>query len=214
MGLMTSSTPCRSGAYTSLATDLIPEVRLWVRLFWSSEISDNERTRRTMTVRVRRDRRDRATQEKPVDRSASRSGNQHPLQGFELFQALTAADGDTIQRVAGHDDGHAGLVLEPGLEPVQQSSPTGQDDPLLHDVGRQFRWRPVQRDLHGVDDGGHRLLNRPPDLFGGNDDCLGQTTHEVAAADFRMQFLLERISRTERDLDLFCGALPERKAEL
>src|ERR1700734_885389 len=104
----------------SLAIDFTPDVRLWVRLFWASEMRESERTTRTMTVRVRRDRRDRATQEKPVDRSASGSGDQHPLQGFELFQALTAADGDTVQRVAGHNDGHAGLVLQPGLEPVQQ----------------------------------------------------------------------------------------------
>src|ERR1700749_44490 len=101
---MMSSTPWRNGAYTSLATDLIPDVRLWVRPFWSSEMRDSDRTRRTMTVRVRRDRRDRATQEKPVDRSASGSGDQHPLQRFELFQALAAADGDAVQRIESHDD--------------------------------------------------------------------------------------------------------------
>src|ERR1700734_2048804 len=102
----------------SLAIDFTPDVRLWVRLFWSSEMRESERTTRTMTVRVRRDRRDRGTQEKPVDRSASGSGDQHPLQRFELLQALAAPDGDAIQGVPRHDDRHPRLVLQAGLETV------------------------------------------------------------------------------------------------
>src|SRR5580700_12230644 len=126
----------------SFATDLIPEVRLWVRPLRSSEISESETTTRTMTVSVRRDRRDLATQENS-DTSARRGGDQHPLQRFELFQALAAADGDAVQRVAGHDDGHPRLVLEARFEPVQHGAAAREDDPLLHDVGRQFGGRPV-----------------------------------------------------------------------
>src|SRR3984957_17635653 len=99
---MTSSTLWRKGAYTSLATDFTPDGRLWVRVFWSSEMRDNDRTTRMMTVRVRRDRRDRGTQEKPVDRSASGRGDKHPLQRFKLLQALAAADGNAVQGVPGH----------------------------------------------------------------------------------------------------------------
>src|SRR5580692_6673048 len=150
---MTSSTPWRSGAYTSLAADLIPEVRLCVRPLRSNEMSDSDTTTRMMTVSVRRDRRDRATQEKPVDTSARGGGDQHPLQRIEFFKALTAAYGHTVERVAGHHDRHARLVLQARFEPVQERSPAGQHDPLLHDVGRQLGRRPVQRDLDRVDDG-------------------------------------------------------------
>src|SRR5271169_5329244 len=110
----------------SLATDFTPEVRLCVRPFRSSEMRESETTTRMMTVSVRRDRRDRATQREPVDTSARRGGDQHPLQRFELFQALAAADGDAIERVPGHHDRHAGLVLEPGLEPVQERPTAGE----------------------------------------------------------------------------------------
>src|ERR1700733_10544795 len=108
MGLMMSSTPWRNGAYTSLATDFTPEVRLWVRPLRSREMRESETTTRTTTVSVRRDRRDRATQEQPVAASAGRGGDQHPLQRVELFQALAAAHGDAVQRVPSHHDGHAG----------------------------------------------------------------------------------------------------------
>src|ERR1700733_1736930 len=114
---MMSSTPWRNGAYTSLATDFTPDVALWVRPLRSSEMRDSDRTRRMMTVRVRRDRRDRATQEKPVDRSARGGGDQHPLQRIKLFQALAASDGDAVQRVAGDHNGHARLVLQTCLQP-------------------------------------------------------------------------------------------------
>src|SRR5579864_2405593 len=124
----------------SLATDLMPDVRLCVRPLRSSEISESETTTRTTTVSVRRDRRDLATQEKS-DTSASRGGDQHPLEGFELLQALPAAHGDAVQRVAGHHDGHPRLVLEARLEAVQHGPAAGEHDPLLHDVGSEFRGR-------------------------------------------------------------------------
>src|ERR1700740_2934707 len=118
----------------SFATDLRPEVTLCERPLRSSEIRERETTTRTMTVSVRRDRRDRATQEKP-DASARGGGDQHPLERFELFEALAAAHSDAVQRVAGHHDGHTRLLLEARLEPVQQSPTARKNDPLLHDVG-------------------------------------------------------------------------------
>src|SRR5271157_422077 len=148
-----SRMPWRRGAYTSLATDFTPEVRLCVLPLRSSEIRDSDRMTRTMTVSVRRDRRDRATQRKPVDTSARGGGYQHPLQRFELFQALSAAHGHAIERVARHDDRHPGLVLEARLEAMKQGASARQHDALLHDVRSQLRRRPVQGDLHGVDDG-------------------------------------------------------------
>src|SRR6202050_5763980 len=111
MGMMMSSTPWRNVAYQPLAPDFTPEVRLWVRPLRSSEMRDSETTTRMMTVRVRRDRRDRGTQEKPVDRSARGGGDQHPLQRFELLQALAAADGNAVQGGPGHDDWHDRLVV-------------------------------------------------------------------------------------------------------
>ena len=80
----------------------------------------------------------------PLLRSARGGGDEHPLEGVELLEALAAPDGHAIQRVTGHHDRHAGLVLQPGVEAVEEGAAAGQHDPLLHDVGGQLGRRPVQ----------------------------------------------------------------------
>src|SRR5580692_1688237 len=106
---MMSLKPERNGEKTSVATDLMPDVRLWpLPLASSVMIVTESSTRTTSVVRVRRDRLGLATPGSLADRLAGRGGDQHPLQGLELLQALAAADGHAVQRVAGHHDGHAG----------------------------------------------------------------------------------------------------------
>src|SRR5580698_2641263 len=70
--------------------------------------------------------------------SPLRRGYENLLQCLEFLQALSASDRNTIERVTGHDDRHAGLVLESCIESVQQGAAAGQDDSLLHDVGGEL----------------------------------------------------------------------------
>src|SRR5487761_1767520 len=131
----------------SLASDLTPEVRKWAFPVWSRVmIVTDSSTSTTSVVRLRRDRLGFATD--VPGRSACGGGDQDALEGLELLQALPTADGDAVQRIACHHDRHAGLVLQPRLEAVEQRAATGQHDALLHDVGRQLGRRAIERDLH------------------------------------------------------------------
>src|SRR3546814_3880913 len=71
-------------------------------------------------------------------RSVVGGGEEHALERLELLQRLAGADGHSVQRIGGDDDGHAGLVVEAGLEAVQQRTAAGEGDALLHDVGGQL----------------------------------------------------------------------------
>src|SRR5271163_2672157 len=107
------------GEKMPLATDFTPDVRPCVRPFWSREMMVREATTSTINVSVRRDRRDLGTQGRPAEGSAGRGGDQHPFERFEFLEALATADGHAVEGIAGDDDGHPGLVLQSGLQPVQ-----------------------------------------------------------------------------------------------
>src|ERR1700722_1460299 len=109
MGLRMSTTAPRNGEYTLLATDFTPEVMLWVRPLRSREMMERDSTTNTTTVSVRRDRRDLGTPGRLDDPSARGRGDQHPLECFELFETLPSADGDAVERITGHHDGHTRL---------------------------------------------------------------------------------------------------------
>ena len=97
---------------------------------------------------------------------------------------------------------------------MQERAAAGQHDALLHDVRRQLGRRAVERDLDGVDDGRHRLVDGLADLLGRRHDGLRKAGHEVAAADLGVELLLELVGRPERDLDLLGRPLAEGEAVL
>src|SRR6478736_3596558 len=97
------------------------------------------------------------------------------------------------------------------VQAVQEGPATGDDDALLHDVGRELGWCRVERDLDRVDDCRHWFLDRFAYLFGRDDDRLRQPGDEVAAADLRVELLFQRVRARERDLDLLRGSLTERE---
>src|SRR5256885_37806 len=57
-------------------------------------------------------------------------GDQYPLEDLELLQALARADRDARERLGRDVDGHAGLGLQPLLQPLQ-----GRPPPAPTDVG-------------------------------------------------------------------------------
>src|SRR5690349_10314873 len=210
-GEATVSAAPRSGEKT------VPATR---RALWTTSASRKARVSSAMEVKtssamVRRERpperRERATK---TAGSVVRGGEQHALQGLELLQRLARADGHGVERVGRDHDRHAGLVVEAGLEAVEQRAAAGQGDALLHDVGGELRRGLVERDLHRVDDRRHRLLHRLADLLRGGDDRLREAGDEVAPADLCVQLLLEGPRRPERDLHLLRGAIADGEAVL
>src|SRR6058998_590153 len=79
--------------------------------------------------------------------------HQDALQDLELLEALPRAEDDRLERRVGDANRHPGLVPEPTVEPSEQRPAPGQDDPSIHDVGRELRWRAIERGLDRVDDG-------------------------------------------------------------
>src|SRR2546427_5769118 len=92
-------------------------------------------------------------------------GDQHPLQDFELLQALPRTDGHARQRVLGNMNRHSGLMLQTLVHSLEERPTTGQDDPALHDIGRQLGRTPVEGVPHSVDDRVDRLLQGLADLL-------------------------------------------------
>src|SRR4051812_26980839 len=126
-----------------------------------------------------------------AQRSVAGGREQHTAKGLELLERLTGSECDGVERVGREPDRHAGLVLETGVEAREERAATGQDDALLHDVGSQLWGRLVERELHGVEDGGDRLLDGPADLDRRRDDRLGKAGHEVATAHLGLHLALE-----------------------
>src|SRR2546421_626664 len=139
---------------------------------------------------------------------------QNFLEHFELLEALPRSEHDGVQRILRPPDGHPRLRRQPGVEPVQQRAAAGDDDALLHHVGGQLGRRPVERVLDRVADCLHGLLDGLPKLDRGHDDRLRQPGHEVAAADLRVELLLERPRTRELGLDVLGRALAERQRVL
>src|SRR5437868_832974 len=146
--------------------------------------------------------------------SVAARSDEHRLQRLEFLQTFAGTDGHARQRVLGQMHGHPGLMLEALVEPLQEGASAGQHDSLVHDVCSQFRGRPVERRLHGVDDRVHRLLDGSPDLLRRHDDGLRQPGDEVAPADLGIRLVGEGEGRADRHLDLLGGALPERQRVL
>src|SRR3954471_24445420 len=78
-----------------------------------------------------------ATRLPPVARA-----HQDALEDLELLEALARPEHDRLQRRVGDAHGHAGLVAQALVESTEQRPAAGQDDPAVHDVGRELRGRP------------------------------------------------------------------------
>ena len=74
-------------------------------------------------------------------------------------------------------------MAQHGVHVREQRTAAREHDALVDDVGGQFRCGVLQRDLHGLDDGAHRLLKALGDLPLGDDQFLRDAVHQVAALD-------------------------------
>src|SRR5690606_22461088 len=88
-----------------------------------------------------------------------------------------------------------------------------EDDPLVDDVGGQFRGRLLQHRLHGGDDLGQRLLHRLIDLGRVEHQVPRQAGHQVAPADLPLVVPVPGIGGADLDLELFRRTLADHQVE-
>src|SRR4051794_37615359 len=77
---------------------------------------------------------------------------QHP----RFFQDFARAANDACERIFGHVDREARLLLDPAVEAAEESASTGQANPFEHQVGDELRRRDLDRrsdDLYDRADG-------------------------------------------------------------
>src|SRR5579862_1190128 len=60
--------------------------------------------------------------------SPRRGRDEDLLERFELLEALATADRHAVEGITGHHDGHPRLLLQPGVETVEQGAATGEHD--------------------------------------------------------------------------------------
>src|SRR5687768_2009098 len=137
---------------------------------------------------------------------------------LELVEVLEDAPGaahDAGERIVGDVHRHLGRLGDASVEPAEQRATAGEDNPLVHDVGHELRWRLLDRLLDGLDDLHDRGLQRLADLVLADLDAAGQAGEEVAATEGGGALLpLRRVRRSDRDLDVLGGPLPHQQVVL
>src|SRR6185436_14596742 len=131
------------------------------------------------------------------------------LELVEVLDHESGAAGDAGERVLGDPDGHVDLLADRAVDAADERAAAGHGDAALGQVGRELGGRLFQRLLDGVDDGVERLLHGLADLLAGDGHLAGHHGHDVAAADFEGQLLLEGIERADVDLDPLGGLLAD-----
>src|SRR6185295_14983088 len=133
---------------------------------------------------------------------------------LELLEAAAGAHRHTRERRLGEVRRHLRLVAEAVVQALEEGAAAGEHDPAVHDVRGELGRGPVERLLHGVDDRLERLLERHADLLAREDDRLGKTRDEVAAADLGLHLLGERERGADLELDLLGRLLPDHQLVL
>src|SRR5437879_3586164 len=148
----------------------------------------------------------------PLIREAERlvrgGGDEQVLDLVERGYAFASPQDDTLEWPRRHVDRHVALLRQPGLQPPQQATAAGEGDAMREDVLRKLGRCRRQGGHDGVDDLPNRVLDRLPDLLGGDVDDLGQARGEIPALDLGLLLLRQRERRADGDLDLLGGALP------
>src|ERR1035437_1583775 len=77
----------------------------------------------------------------------------HTAQQPEIAEHLARAEHDRRQRIIRDRNWQAGLFADALVEILKQRAAAGKHDAAVADIGRKFRWRPLERDAAGVEDG-------------------------------------------------------------
>src|SRR5258706_1565378 len=104
----------------------------------------------------------------------------HPL------QRDPATAHDARERILGHDDRQARFFHQQPIQVAQQRTAPGQHHAAIGDVGAQFRWRLLQRDLHCRYDLVQRIGQRLQDLVAGDREATRNALGQVTALNLQL----------------------------
>ena len=90
--------------------------------------------------------------------------DEYALQCLQIFKTASGAQHHTGQGILGDGNRQPGGMAKDVIEITQQRPAPGQHNTLIDDIGGQFRRGVLQRHLHRLNDGPHRLRQGFGDL--------------------------------------------------
>src|SRR5260370_572714 len=116
----------------------------------------------------------------------------HFPQEIQMIQHLGGAECHTRQRIGGYGERQIGFLAEKLIQTSEQSAAAREHDPLVDDVRRQLRRRPLETRSHRVDDRNDGLPERFSYLLVGDNNSLGDAIDEIAALDLHREAVASR----------------------
>ena len=98
---------------------------------------------------------------------------------LDIFKATPCPERDAGKGVVGDGNRQAGGMPQHIIQIGQQSAAAGQDNALVHDIGRQFGRRMLQGHFHRFNDRANRLGKGFRHLALGDDEFLGNAIHQT-----------------------------------
>src|SRR5665647_71264 len=202
-GLVDRAVPFCSGATTRRTTLCAPRAMpLSDSRKYNVSMATESSSRIATTIRRRSTRR-RFISQRRTELPTPRPGVALALdEDIELLEILAGAHSHARERRLRQMHRHLRLFAQALGQTLQQRPAAGEHDPAVHDVAGKLRRRLVEGRLDGVDDRLHGLFESSAHFFGRKDDRLGQTGHEVAAADLGLLLLRQRVRGADLELDL------------
>src|SRR5688500_556780 len=132
-------------------------------------------------------------------------------QQIEVRQHLAGTEHHRRELILRHLERHPGLLAQPLVEVLEHRSASGEDNPAIHDIGRQLRRSALERDPDRVDDHVDRFGERFANLLVRDGDRLGHPFDEMAPLDLHRHPLLELVGRSDFHLDRFGRPLADEQ---
>ena len=107
--------------------------------------------------------------------------SQYVLEGSHFLKRPPGSQGHAGERLVGDGNRQARDLPQDPVQLGKQRTAAGEHDPLVHDVGSQFRSGVLKGHLHGLDDRADRLGQTLGDLHLVDHELLGDAVHQVAA---------------------------------
>jgi hypothetical protein len=83
--------------------------------------------------------------------------------------------------------------LQSPVEPLKQRSTTGENNPILHDVSDELRWRLFHANTHKINDRANRTADCITDFDAANLDRFRQTGQQISTSQDNPTFFFEWI---------------------
>src|SRR5688572_13847393 len=160
----------------------------------------------------------RGTRSKPTPSTSTRAdttlladGDEASAEEVDVLEREAGAFGDAIQRVLGDVTRDAGHLRQQLVHVAKERAATGQDHPLVDDIGCELRRRLLEDGFDRGDDLLQHGVHRLRDLVASDRDRPRETGDEIAAADLHRQLLIHRHRGSDLDLHVFGGALADHE---